>query len=56
MAEKFLRCFAHGLAEGEEIIATIEGVAVIFTSENAQIDVPIAPTESDDFKPENLEP
>lgn len=56
MDEKFLRCFAHGLSEGEEIIATIEGVAVIFTHENAQIDVPIARTESDDQNPVNPEP
>lgn len=37
--DKFIRCFAYGLTEGESITVQINGVNVEFTSENAQIDV-----------------
>lgn len=54
MSEKFIRCFAYGLAEGETLTATVEGVEVEFTPEAAQIDVPIA-QPADPADP-NLEP
>lgn len=48
--EKFLRCYAYGLTEGETLDATVEGQAVQFTYDNPKIDVPIAVVEP--VKPE----
>lgn len=41
MDEKFIRVFAHGLEEGEELTVEINGKKVVFTQETAQQDIEV---------------
>ncbi len=42
--EKFIRCFAYGLTEGETVTANIGGVDVEFSFDRPQVDCPfVAP-------------
>jgi hypothetical protein len=44
MSDKFIRCFCYGLEPGETVLALVEGQAVTFSYETAQIDVPLSPS------------
>lgn len=43
--EKFIRVFAHGLEEGEEVKVKINGKEVVFTLETAQQDIELKQTK-----------
>jgi len=41
---KFIRCFCYGLEPGDTVLASVDGQAVTFSHDAAQVDVPLAPT------------